>query len=449
MAKKTSTTKLNRVTTADQVRLGPAVAGVKGSTTAKEWRQIVKSAHARGYTLAGALDPSIPDALKPRLQSSLQNEAKKQTASAYAPVYADLDSQDRRVKAWDQKRSDDNKAYSAWLATQNAKLMADHTAATTDIMAAQKASRDSVEQAWGSIHDQTQQNLGGGANDQQGNSTALAQVGNAEAASKAKANTQYITDVGKSAAGNDSTAETLAAINSSYINSAEASRNSDISQAVKSITDDRTKAKLGQAADYLSAFSKLKDNEFSKASAVQSNATAADALHVKSQALDLEGKKFGETVRNNKANNDVAQQNADTNAAYKKAATRMAQNAADYNGDGTVDQQDNVDRRADKLAVAKHKSTGTPADQRTFSRKQEGKLSATYSNLVDLHRQYSAKKKGAHTPDTFRHVLVTRGANDQMIDIAEAARKNGGKIPPSMYGKAKAAGILHPDKVQL
>src|SRR5689334_9102231 len=112
MAKKTPPTKTGSV--ADQIRLGSDVAAVKANTRPNIWKQIVRQAHARGFTVAGVLSGQ-PDALKERTKSSLKTQAMKTVADAYAPSLEDNSRLADRVRALDAKRQSDNAFYNQWL----------------------------------------------------------------------------------------------------------------------------------------------------------------------------------------------------------------------------------------------------------------------------------------------------------------------------------------------
>jgi hypothetical protein len=445
--KKKSTPKLNTVSPLDQVRLGSQVAGVKASTTPQQWRQIVKLAHSRGYTLAGALSDT-PDALKPRLQSSLRTEAQKNTTEAYKPVLADLDSQQRRVEAWDQKRKDDNLAYSAWLATVNQGVATQSLAAAQTLGAANQTSRDSVTQAWDAIQAGTKANTAGGVSDPS-QSSALAQIGNARTASEANAQTAFDTTSNKLK--NDVAAGglTTQAINAGFASQADASRRADISQALQSLTDSRTKTKIQQATDYLSAFSKLKDTEITKAQYLSDTDIARQKLLGEGAKLALDTKRVNHSI----ATDSRKDRNAAADTAIRQNKYGLDLQKADYNGDGKFDAQDNVDRRADALAKSKNKDGGTPATDKAYSRKLEGNLSATYTNLIGLHADYKRNpalaKKTKQTPDRFRVILGKRGAKNTLISLAEDAHKNGGKLSAAGRKKARELGILHPETIDL
>lgn len=444
MAKKL---KLNHVSDADKIRLGAQVASAKASMTPAQWKKVVHGAHAGGYTVAGVLS-GAPEALRPRLQSSLKKEAARSVADAYKPVLADLDTQESRVKAWDSKRADDNKAYGAWLATQNQTLQTDNIAAQTQLATAAKTSRDGLSAAWDTIQQQSKANTAGGVSDP-GQSAALAQVGNARTAAETNAQTQYDGAIASLKTGGNSTTETLAAINSSFAASADAARRTDISQALSSIRDDRTKATIQKATDYLTQFSKLKDGEVTKAQNLMDSDIAAQSLGVKEQQLDLDKTKVNHGIHNDNVKNAIAQQNADV-AAGK---LRLDEGKADLDGDGKLTSKD-YDLKKKIDAKYKPGTKGGPsAGDESYSRKLQGYLSSTYTGLVGLHSDYSkdpskAKQTG-HTPDRFRSILAKRGAKNELISLAEDARKNGGKLSAAGRKKARQLGILHPEQINL
>lgn len=451
--KKKAGPKLNTVSVADQVRLGADVAAAKASMTPATWKQIVSSAHKGGYTVSGVLS-GAPEALRPRLQSSLKDEAAKSVADAYKPVLADLDSQETRVKAWDAKRADDNKAYSAWLATQNQALAATNAGATSQLLAAHVAARDGVKQAWDAIQQGTTANTKGGVSDPS-QSSALAQIPVAAAAANGQANSNLEAATANLKAGGDSTAETLANINGSFAASGDASRRADISQALSSIRDSRTQTTIKKAGDYLSEFARLKGGEVTKAQNLMDSQIAANKLDVDLQKFHLDEKKVNHTI----ATDSRKDKNGATSAAASAEQARIAagklaldKGKADLDGDGKLTSKD-YDLR--KKIDAKYSKTGsgTSKGDESYSRTLSDQLSRTFTALIGLHSDYKrdpAKgKKTGHTPDRFPEILGKRNAKQELITLAEDARRNHGKLSPWGIRKAKALGILNPEAIDL
>src|SRR4051794_19474829 len=94
-------------------RLGPDVAAIKSRTDPRRWHALVQYAHSRGFGVGGVLS-GVPDALKPRLQSSLVHQAKQTIATAYAPAEANLNTELGRLNAIGERRRTDAQAFNQW-----------------------------------------------------------------------------------------------------------------------------------------------------------------------------------------------------------------------------------------------------------------------------------------------------------------------------------------------
>jgi hypothetical protein len=441
MAKKKTTPALNRVGPVDTLRLGASVAQAKASTTPAQWKSIVSAAHKRGFTMESFLDASTPETLKARTQDYLKTQATKQTAAAYAPVYAELDSQKRRLDAWDQKRKDDNTAYSAWLATQNAKVSADSHATIEALNTSNQQARSTVTSAWDAVQQGTKDALAGAQQvTNPGDSKSLAQVGDARKASEGSADVTFsaAAEKLKNQTGNQGTNEQI--INSSFLRSAEASRQGDTSKALNDLFDKRTTAKIGQAKDYLTSFTNLLGNEQSKAQAKADNDLAAKAYHLKEDQFKLDTTKVNHDI----AVGTRATRDAKEERSIKRAQLALDKGKADLNSDGVVDQKD---YELKQKITAQYSQKGKKGDKgatdgaKATSTNMLRTVSFVKSKILGYNqsKQYKGKERAR---------LHQLGYDDLVIDVAQDLVNNKGKLSAHGVAKAKRLGILSPETLR-
>lgn len=434
---------------ADVVRLGQEVATAKANASKKDWRAILKAAHARGVTVAGALSGGDPE-LQARTKASLQKQAEAATKAAYAPAYSDLDTQEKGVNALAAKRKTDNEAYNQWLATQRDTLQGEARAADAALGARLQTIQTDTQDAWKKTAAQAQLEAGASAGrvSETADSNALNSLGSAAAASNermAASRTAAVQQSGNAVASmNVAGAAMLAATAAD-----EAKRQGDQVTGLQKVTDARTKYKLDQVADVTKSFNDLLSEEATKAQTRLDTSIAADKLGVEQDKLDyakikdakdykLASKKLDldKWVEANKATADKAK----TDLGYAQIVAQQGKAAADAALKKWVTKYNKTHAQAVNPTPTKV----TPSEKRV-SQTQYSVVNNVLKQLVDLHKRYPSGKSKAGTG--LRAILMKRGYDTTIIDIAEDLRKNGGTL--SDHGRAKAVnvGILNPDSL--
>lgn len=431
---------------ADVVRLGQTVATAKANTDKKTWRAVVKAAHARGVTVAGALSGGDP-LLQARTQSSLQKQAEVETTKAYAPAFADLDTQEKGVNALADKRKADNAAFQEWVQVQSERLQGDARAADTALNSRLQTIHTDTQDAWKKTAEQAQLEAAPGRTSDAANSNALNSLGAAAAASNermATARTAAVDGSSRSVDGMNVAAAALLA--SSAVN--EAKRQGDQVEGLQKVTDARTKYKLEQVSDVAKSFTSLMAGEATKAQTRLETSIAADKLNVEQDKLDYtkikdakDYKLATKKVDLDKwiAENGTAADQAKIDLGYKQIKASQGKAAADAKLRKWIEKYDKTHAQAENPADP---DKVTPAEK-TASSVLYRSANTIKGQLVDLHTRFpSGKSKGGQS---FRQILRSRHYDDVMIDIAEDLRVHDGHLSPAGIAKARNAGIIHPE----
>lgn len=245
-------------------------------------RKSRRYANSLGLTKAGytAYKQGQPLALSERSPGGIARQAAKLTKEAYAPAHAQIDQQEARVKAIQQKRETDNAAFAQWVASRSDQLRAE---------AVSQAAETRARLAQGQSEFSTQlQNIRDSANAQATNAHS-AGIGGALGAnldanqSGAQAATQNAANAAQArvGAGMDATLATLA--NNPAVVAAK--RAQDFAESLKlleGVADERQKVALSQASDQARAVQQMMQEEITKAQA----AIAAGEFQTK-EANDL------------------------------------------------------------------------------------------------------------------------------------------------------------------
>lgn len=271
--------------------LSPEVAAIKAKATPKQWAQIRHAAHKRGLSVAGYVSGQ-PAAMREALPSALKQQAMDTIASVYKPAEADLSARERRVKAIDEKRHNDNQSYLQWLQGQSAKMTADAKLADQLLVDRQKGIQQQTTDAYAQLH-------------QQAATAAASHQGVVSDPTESTA--MDFTDEGKRAEGliataresttnmidsNAKLAATAAANNFAHIASLEAKRASDTWGALSDVADERTKLQLQKGADAAKEVARLLDQEITKAQSNREFGAALQKLGIQAQTLQFNKDKF-------------------------------------------------------------------------------------------------------------------------------------------------------------
>lgn len=417
--KKSTAPKPRQPSQADILRLGAGVASVKAQTNPKAWASFVKNAHARGWTVAGALSDA-PDSLKERTQASLKTQATKSVTEAYAPVKAELDQQEARIKAWDAKRAQDNASYNSWLQAQNATL-ASQAAANSATLATQNAA---IVKAQADAAIAAQQHAGDN-------------FITAQTAANADKNTQLVNAAGTAAQGVQSAAAAAApyAQGQQLAEAAarDAQRYADTSKALSGLVSARSQTAIKQASDTLSEFTRLQSQNAANQDSNRNYAAAAAKLDIAGQTLELNKTKAANSYALGTRAADTAAKNAETNAKRLAETKRHNQRVEANAAQARADLKKYRDAQLRKPS-AKGAAKITAAERR---------LSAQVVQQVDSARQDIADYLKGKPGGNVRKHLRNAGYSSTVIEVAIALRASGGKLTGAALQKAKALGILN------
>lgn len=421
----------------DDVALGPLAASVKRRVKPKTWRTLVKRAHSRGFTVDSFLDQSVPGPLKERTRAGLRRQAEKTITTAYRPAEVELDQQEQRIQSLSEKRRLDNERFQTWLQTKSAELRANASAADQKLREGQAAiaqqsadatgamRQDLINAAQGTVSDPTQAK----AFDTQPEVSRNAQL---VAAHQTATEQQIHSGENQRQMAEASSLASAAA--------AEARRVSETWSALKDVSDERGKLRLGKAADIAQEVARLLDLEVEKANMNRDFNAVADRLGLQRQELNLKAL----TQRQN-----VGLKKRDLRTKEDRLAFDQAQ--ADIKNDLTRSDQAIREGRLElDWWKARHPNTGKESSGReggpsADSRDPQDRFEYGYALVASSVRQGKPNKAGQYEnkPYTVKYVaknrkivtnqLVARGLTRKMATAVIEAYLTAGGTDPGHY----------------
>ena len=323
--------------------LAPAV---KKKATPGQWAKIQRLAREQGQTVNSFLDTSTPDALKQNTRAGLQKRALDTVNASYAPAETNLDQQEVRIKALNEKRSNDNKYYNDWLNTKQAQLNSSAQTANAALQSQQQAMMSTAQQWQGqqqAVQQQAQNTPGGVTNPQQSTAIqAMSQPATAAVNQVAASGQRAQADI----ASNTKYQAALQANNFASMAASEAKRVSDTWASLKDVADERTKVKLEKGAKAATEVSRLLDQEITKASNNRDFAAAAQKLEIDAGNQDLAKQKLG--LEYKKEKNKVKTDKAELDETAKKRQGTTAKDKAELR---RKRKKDASDQRLDKAKL--------------------------------------------------------------------------------------------------
>lgn len=436
MAKKSATRKPNA---ADVVRLGEEMATFKANNP-RAWRAMVKTAHARGFTVAGQFS-GVPDPLKERTQSSLKKQALSTVNAIYKPQEAELDMQEKRNAAIAAKRASDEAEYQRWLATQQDAIVANAKAADAQLAQHTQQAQAAVAEGWTALQQQARDALakspGAVSDPAQARALDLSTQ-----ATKANADLQaQTTRTNQSIAASGERMNTLRLSSLANGQAQRATISADERSARNKIAEDRYKLKLNKSADAVKESVRLQSAEVDKANANREFMAAADKLGLETQKIKLDqlnkdrqyaldSKKL--TLAQLIAEDDKAADEARIKVRYDEIAASQGQAAADR----ALKRELEASRAAREAARQKTANKKLTAGERRVSADAIRRVSSISRDIQRLH----AKKPKR----PIREILASKGASDIEIDVANDLWRNKGKLSAAGRRKAKSLGIIVP-----
>lgn len=359
--------------------LGPTAGRIRARTSYKDWKRIRDRAHKKGLTVEGFLS-NQPNALKERSPQGLRKEAKRLVETAYKPAEVELSQQEGRIKAIDEKRKTDNEYFRQWLARESAKMREEAATAdqllhdrgrqiqqdlSTDLAALEKGIVDQAQNRTGTVS-----NIEG---------TPLADLSPerqraAESVANERQRTQALTGtIGR-------TQQLGEAANLAHAAARESKRVADTWNALKDVSDERTKLRFQKAADIAKEIARLLDREIEKAQGNREFDAVVEKLGLQAEDLDRKRRRDRQEARIDREKLDETRRHNRSTEGTDRAELRRKSRR---------DRAKGRDERAKRQAERKKaQEQGKPA----FTNKEIRSNKRLFRRAVDLVRGSGFKK---------------------------------------------------------
>ena len=290
---------------------GPAAATIRRRATPRQWRRITKAAKRRGITLESLLT-GVPTPLAERTRQGILRQARQTVRTAYRPVFEELSTQERMIRALDAKRRADNEYYARWLADKNAELTASQQIFNQGIADRQAALANTMQNMFSTAATQT-----AAMNAARSGTVSLGDTEQQAAQAAALPQSTYAgnlmaTEQQRTLGGQRLGSDLLAATAANALLAHAASdtrRQAATARALEELAGERRRYKSQQAADVRREIARLLDQEITKATELSKIDIAANELGYKKwkakQDAALDWAKLKETARSNRANEAI------------------------------------------------------------------------------------------------------------------------------------------------
>ncbi len=427
-----------RITTAELYRLGPEVANIKARTDPKQWKQIVKNAHARGFSVAGALSGQ-PDPLKERTRGSLVKEATGTVKTAFAPAEAEYTQQESKIRALDAKRQTDNTHFQTWLANEQSKLNAQAATADSELERRQADIQTQTQQGYQAAQAEATKRAGATA----GNVSDPSQSKSLDFSAAATKANEMVANQRTQSASMMGSAQTRAQGNASVVLATgaqlEQRRQSETGAALSDLRGERKTLALKQAAAAAEEIQRLFGVEIEKADSNRNYLAAADKLGIEGAKVKLAGEKAAsdDDFRRDKLSQDRRIANAKVTVDYAKIVASKGQKAADRALKRELDRaKAGRDAAKDGKKDAKDgRGVKVTAGEKSASAKVYNRLSAFQADIERL------RKKGFK--GTLRDQIVGKGASKAEYELALDLAYNN-KLSAINRRRARSLGLIIP-----
>lgn len=431
---------------ADVVRIGLQAATTKASLPHKEWAAMVKAAHGKGYTIADAINPDIPDALKARTKTSLRTQANQTVQEAYAPQIAELDRQSTQAAGLRAKRVSDESAFNTWFAQQqsesNARIQdAQQRYEAVAGQAADPNQQGSIAQTSLANTAQLNADVQKGASGDMSNSVYLKDAAAREQARRDAADRTKVAAVQTGGTTANIMNANTAAVSGRHTQ-ALGGIEGDYADTSEAITKARAGVDSNRAQDLIKSYTDLLDQETSKASATQQYSGLMAQLSQKETAAQMQNAQFQQglslkdTVSKRQSSTSKANTKLNANTSVKVAHINADQKQLDRDlkkSEGVLDR--NAKLRAAKLAHPG--GVNAPSDSAVkYSQDQVGVIH-TIADIIHKYGSHWTDKNGH--PQSMRVALISRGFSGSQIDGGLSLARYGKIKNPSLY---KQLGIL-------
>lgn len=415
-AAKRASTKPNA---ADVVRIGVQAATAKANLPHKQWAAIVNAAHQKGFTVASAIDPNTPDALKARTKTSLQTQANQTVNQAYAPQSAELDYASQQANGLRAKRLSDEAGFNSWfsqqMSEQNARIQAAQTQYQDAVNKTSDAQIASAQQAAPDAQAQVQQGASGDTSgsvylkDMQAREQA--RVDNANATKSQAA--QSALGAARTMGGN---VASIAGLHTQAVGGIEG----DYNKTQDDVTANRLKLESSKASDSIKAYTDLLDGEASKAQSQQQYSGLMAQLNQKTDQQQQQNDQFyaglqaktQQSARNAKVTERG--QDLSSQTAISVAKINASQKQLDRDLKASEGQKNrNAQLRVAKMNHAKN-GDGTPSDAAVKYSESQVQVLHTIASIIHKYGSKFRDKQG-NVIDT-RSALISRGYSGSQIN---------------------------------
>lgn len=271
---------------------GPAYPALRKQLSGKQWQRLVREARRRGTTVQG-IASGLPAALTPMTRRGIRRQAASTINSIYAPIEAQYDSDEARIRGLDEKRRIDNQHYAEWLRVQHDKMRTDARAADAAFLKTQEDIQSGVDQ----VYMEAQQGARARAEAAAGNvsdpnqSLALDFAPERQRAAETVAAQRQRS--AQQVATGEKSSDFLATASSLHSAAQDQKRQSDTQSALKGVAEERNKARLSKAADTAKEAARLLDQEIVKAQSNREFDVAREKLLGDRAELAFQMRRFG------------------------------------------------------------------------------------------------------------------------------------------------------------
>jgi hypothetical protein len=434
---------------AERVRLGEDAYTVKHTVSKGAWKQIVKGAHARGFTVPSYLSNS-PDELKARTHTSLKADAKKMVAEAFTGASKQLDFQGQQAESLRQRRLEDARAYNQWAAQQQSLSAAAATTAQQNYLdfidKQSKTAQATADQLTAQANAVASQGVSGDAS---GSTVIQGLKERLQAQAQAAQNNA---NAGHAAApvNEERGAAIRASLQGQYANITSEAEN-DYSKSMSDVTAARLKLTTDEAQAVIDNYTKLLDKEIDKANANRDFEGLMAQLNEKTAARQQEHQEFLTGQKTTRRGQTLSA--ATTKRGQDKAANTAANAQKLSHQDRVADRRqralDNRLNRTSQEAITAQKIAAADRTNATKVAAANTKVTAVIDTIADILRTQQ-RGKGGHTGSGYlwdadeqkwrpaRQVLINRGATAAQIN-AGLAHARGQLLTPQQKA---AVGIV-------
>lgn len=425
MASKTATKKAaqrsvsRKPSGADVIRIGLQAATAKANLPHSEWAGMVNAAHAKGITVASAIDPNIPDALKARTKTSLRAESQKTVGDLYKPQEAELDYATQQANGLQAKRLTDETAFNSWYAQkvgESNQRASDAQKAYQDAVTGQ-ATKQSTEgpARVTDLQAQIQQGAGGDMS----NSVYLK---DALAREQTRTDNANVASTGAIQSG-ITTANNMAGNTASIAGRHDAAVGGivgDYGKSMQDITGSRLKLASSKAADIIKSYTDALDTEASKANSQQQYTGLMAQLGQKADAASQQNDQYyaGLQLKDKTSKRSAATSKANAQTSADASIKVAGINSGAKQLDRDLKKAEGTRNRNLQLRIAKMNnqtnSDGTPSDSAIKYSQSQVQVIHTVASII---KKYGSKFRDAnHNVTDTRTALISRGYSGPQIN---------------------------------